>query len=94
MFEFQRAHDSFLEDKTTRVIPILLENMDEIKETLSSHQNNSLQCYLETYTYLEWGSAYFWRNLRYAMPAKKEAPVSHEDTIRTPLVNCGSDTHE
>lgn len=71
-FEFQFAHGNFMEDKTTKLLPVVVG-----EAALKSSTSPTLSHYLKTYIYLEWGSEHFWQKLMYSMPDK-----GITDTIR------------
>ncbi|RUS72983.1 hypothetical protein EGW08_019255 [Elysia chlorotica] len=65
-FEFQVAHEQLMREKKSRMIIILLGNLD-----LAKVKDDDIKLYLRTRTYLKVGEALFWEKLLFAMPDVK-----------------------
>lgn len=71
-YEFQTAHHRLLEERKSRIIMILL---DEIN---SNMLDNELRDYLKTRTYVKYGDPWFWPKIEYAMPKLKVIPENSQ----------------
>lgn len=65
-FEFQVAHEQLMREKKSRMIILLLDNLDPSKV-----KDADLKLYLRTRTYLKVGEPLFWQKLIFAMPEVK-----------------------
>ncbi|XP_070539663.1 toll-like receptor Tollo [Ptychodera flava] len=64
-YEFKQAHHQVLLDKSSRLIVLIMEDIDQDK------LDRELKTYLQTNTYLEKEDPLFWEKLYYAMPHVK-----------------------
>ena len=63
--EFKEACRSTLEQRKTKIIAIMYEDLGDI-----SNYDKEFEMYLKMNTYLKWGDPQFWKKLRRAMPHK------------------------
>ncbi|XP_013406435.1 toll-like receptor Tollo [Lingula anatina] len=72
LYEFQTAHHQALQDRTNRVIVILLEDIP------LKNMDNELRAYMKTKTYLRWDDPWFWDKMAYALPDVHKDRVNNE----------------
>ncbi|OWF47576.1 toll-like receptor Tollo [Mizuhopecten yessoensis] len=84
-YEFQTAHSHVLQDRTNRLIIILLSDVNV------NEMSSDLKLYLQTRTYVKYSDPWFWEKLYYAMPDIKHrvTPIDRILDIR-PEVGVGN----
>merc|ERR1719319_698778 len=75
--EFRAAHKQALQDKTQRVIIVVLGELPESKDL-----DEDLQKYLNMNTYLNSEDPWFWQKLRYALPHRGKGWIAGKRTRR------------
>jgi len=76
--EFKTAHSQAINDKTNRVILILME--DELTD--EDIKDEDLRLYMKLNTYLKWNDPWFWHKLKYALPHKKNAMEENRNILQ------------
>ena len=74
-YEFQAAHYQLIEEKKSRIIMVLLHEID------TNLLDAKLKLYLRTRTYVKYGDPLFWNKIEYAMPKLEdvaENPVADD----------------
>ena len=61
-YEFKTAHHSVLQEKSQKIIMILMEALDSLK------LDHDLKLYMKTKTYLRREDPWFWKKIVFAMP--------------------------
>ena len=67
-YEYQLAHYSVMKERHSRVIMILMDDLNNLD------LDRSMKAYIRTHTYLSRSDSLFWQKLLYAMP---QLPISH-----------------
>jgi len=75
--EFRAAHTQALQDKTQRVIIVVMGELPESKDL-----DEDLQKYLNMNTYLNSEDPWFWQKLRYALPHRGKGWIAGKRTRR------------